>query len=84
MARQSTVAAPIEVHRLEEGLSHHSFTIEPQALDISWPDLRLTQAIELSVDVVRMGEDLQVNARLTTAAAGTCDRCLSSVGVPVA
>jgi uncharacterized protein len=83
MVPQPAAIAPLDVNRLEEGLNHLEIVVEADALTFDWPQVEFGPELELTLDVARMGDDLQIDCSFTGSIRGTCDRCLEDFERPV-
>jgi len=78
MSRQPTVAVPLEVAKLEEGMNRVVLDVGASSFELEWPQTTFDGDVHVEIDVVRMLDDLQIDARFAGGFTGTCDRCLET------
>ena len=70
--------AELERHRIVASESY-----DPGYLDYHGAELRQTAPLKIDVTAELLGAEIRIRGRLTTNLAGSCDRCLGRVQIPV-
>ena len=83
MNRQPTAGVPLDITGLSEGLNLLERRVGAVDLDLNWPEVQFSQEIELYLEVLRMGDNLQIDGRFHGTMHTTCDRCLGGFDHPL-
>ncbi|MBV9959121.1 MAG: DUF177 domain-containing protein [Acidobacteria bacterium] len=73
----------IELDKLEEKGGKFAHVYQPEELVLDEEGVRLTEAPEVAGRAKRDGHQVRLRGRITAAAEVDCDRCLTSIRVPV-
>ncbi|MGD8396283.1 MAG: DUF177 domain-containing protein [Candidatus Eiseniibacteriota bacterium] len=83
MNRQSDSGIILDIASLGEGVEQRSIEVAPAALDLEWPGTRFEHPFTVALEIVRMGDNLQIDGRFRGRIDATCDRCLRTVETTV-
>jgi uncharacterized protein len=79
MIRQPTSGVVLEIRNLTEGSNHQTRRVTAKELELDWEGVSFGDGIDLELDIVRMGDNLQVDGHFACSIRATCDRCLQEL-----